>query len=88
MISSKNSASWYSGVPIIDTTGLTRLLSSCIFTKPYILPGLLPEGVNFFTVFGRSGLVFLQFLQSPIFSSQTWKTKYYKTMLIFIQSYI
>ena len=56
MIASKNLASWYSGVPIIDTTGLRGLLSLCTFTKPYILPGLLPEGVNFSTVSGPNSL--------------------------------
>ena len=43
MIASKSLASWYSGVPIIETAGLTGLLSLRTFTEPYLLPELPSE---------------------------------------------
>ena len=44
---SKNLDSSYSGVPIIDTTGLKGTLALCTFAIPYSFPGLLLDGINF-----------------------------------------
>ena len=50
-IETKNFASLYVGVPMGDKTGLKDRRSSVIIlwtlAKPYIIPGLEPEGLKF-----------------------------------------
>ena len=46
IIESKNFAHLYSGVFIIDTTGLAGLSFLCTLIKPYSLPETLPVGIK------------------------------------------